>query len=234
MMLNMIAIAAIAIFIGTYIRRKTENYVTKKDFDEIKRQLVVDDEIVPLTEVYEELSANRYLLHGVLYDTLLEYANLAHLMANVQANHAQWEEAAQSIPRVNEKFGSAMNASFDLVRWLIRLHFTEITSTIYVSGEFLRPFPSPIPSHNVLYGITSEARGQRTEDRGQRAEGRGRRATLAPRGYSFRICLIRAIASSTACAGLMPSVADAMDGLRPDQLLGDQWCRQLPEATAYT
>ena len=33
--------------------------------------------------------------------------------------------------------------------------------------------------------------------------------------YSLRICLIRAIASSTACSGVMPSVDDAVDRLWP-------------------
>ena len=40
-------------------------------------------------------------------------------------------------------------------------------------------------------------------------------------GYSLRICLIRAIASSTACSGLMPSVDDAVDSLGPDVLVTD-------------
>jgi hypothetical protein len=39
--------------------------------------------------------------------------------------------------------------------------------------------------------------------------------------YSLRICLIRAIASSTACSGLMHSGHDAMDRFLPDLLCKD-------------
>ena len=44
----------------------------------------------------------------------------------------------------------------------------------------------------------------------------------AAAGYSLRSCLIRAIASSAACLGLMPSVTMRWTDLRPDMLSVDR------------
>ena len=49
--------------------------------------------------------------------------------------------------------------------------------------------------------------------------------------HSLRICLIRAIASSTACSGLMPSVATRWTAFA-QTLPPTSWSRQLPEIPA--
>ena len=50
-------------------------------------------------------------------------------------------------------------------------------------------------------------------------------------GYSLRICLIRAIASSTACSGLMPSVATRWIAFPQMNSCQTASCRQSPKAT---
>jgi hypothetical protein len=52
------------------------------------------------------------------------------------------------------------------------------------------------------------------------------------RRYSLRICLIRAIASSTACSGLMPSAATRWTALPQTYSSLTSWYRQSPEIAA--
>ena len=50
--------------------------------------------------------------------------------------------------------------------------------------------------------------------------------------HSARICLMRAIASSTACSGLMPSATTRWIALAQTHSLLTRSCRQLPETAA--
>src|SRR5262245_56573862 len=50
--------------------------------------------------------------------------------------------------------------------------------------------------------------------------------------HSARICLIRAMASSTACSGLTPSAATRWTALAQTNSPLTSWCRQLPEIAA--
>jgi hypothetical protein len=55
-----------------------------------------------------------------------------------------------------------------------------------------------------------------------------------PAGYSLRICLMRAIASSTPCSGVMPSLTTWWISL-PQTCSASTWlCRQLPERARYS
>ncbi|MCE3247355.1 MAG: hypothetical protein K0R41_1180 [Geminicoccaceae bacterium] len=50
--------------------------------------------------------------------------------------------------------------------------------------------------------------------------------------YSLRICLIRRIASSTACSGVIPSVTTRWIAVAQTNSWLTSWCRHLPEAAA--
>ncbi len=73
------------------------------------------NDIVPLTEVYEELTAKHFLLGDTFYQNLNAQANLALQLANVPATNKEASQAkAIEFRELQQEFGKLMIATFGI------------------------------------------------------------------------------------------------------------------------
>ena len=80
--------------------------------------LMPHNKIVPLTEVFENLSVNRLVLGEDFHELFLRQAQLALKAANVQ-NHEDWAKSAEEWARLWEEIRLATEAAFGVtkIRW---------------------------------------------------------------------------------------------------------------------